>query len=602
MSSEVEKITVGVALKNASHPWFNLGFDATYVIDGVPFAQLNLVLDRTYRFMIGAPSHPFYFTEGAMGAGEPSAMNKEPQDNGVFEFLPQRDLNASLVAQIQSQRGTGTITGLFYQCIVHPAMGGVVRILNPEDVPPSLKTVERVDPTVLAAVARHVRVQEKIIDASALASAVTTTAPVTASNVKKLPKGRAILNITGILSGLQSPTAIAFADGDPTTMFVADQFGVVWGHDLTTDKTWKFLDVSRQVATLQINPAYDERGLLGLAFHPRTMNEEKKDRRVFIYYSTRAFLPDDIEAGYDHYGCLSDFPIIDVQQDADGDTTSSVPVADHRRERVLIRVRQPYRNHNGGSLAFLGDETLCLGLGDGGSQGDPARVGQRMDTMLGKIVRIDVNGSDPVRNKRYRIPNDNPWLGIQDAIPEGYASGLRNVWGMYYDRESDRLFAADVGYNKREEINLIVPGGNYGWSYLEGSEVFDRERKRQGQKYLLPILEYTHKKIGQRQPLAVIGGAIYRDYPDTYLFGDFNGMVFVAERRQDKWDVVQNFVLDDAMFLKTIGRAPNGTVYAGVTSTQGPHSRNGSQVVSLDIVVTNDDDDDGSVVMGVHTQ
>ena len=194
--------------------------------------------------------------------------------------------------------------------------------------------------------------------------------------------------------------------------------------------------------------------------------------------------------------------------------------ADIRSELVLLEVAQPYSNHNGGQIVFGPDGYLYVGLGDGGGGGDPRRNGQNRGTLLGSILRIDVStvGESGV----YTTPADNPLVGTNGARGEVWAYGLRNPWRFTFDRLTGYLWAADVGQNAREEVDVIRPGLNYGWNVMEGSECFARRGptcNREGMK--LPIVEYTHS-----DGCSITGGYVYRGsrisaLVGKYVYGDF---------------------------------------------------------------------------------
>ena len=208
--------------------------------------------------------------------------------------------------------------------------------------------------------------------------------------------------------------------------------------------------------------------------------------------------------------------------------SSADPDRSRRSGRALLTVAQPFSNHNGGMIAFGPDGFLYIALGDGGSRGDPGNRAQDRDVLLGKILRIDVDGQRP-----YAIPEDNPFAG-GGGRGEIYALGLRNPWRFSFDRASGRLWAGDVGQGQREEIDLIRSGRNYGWRIFEGTRCFDppQDCARSGLKP--PHAEYSH--TGGR--CAVTGGYLYRgeDIPElrrTYLFADYcSGEIFGLRQRK----------------------------------------------------------------------
>jgi len=325
---------------------------------------------------------------------------------------------------------------------------------------------------------------------------------------KKLDGPVISLKIQKIAEGLHSPVAAAFTpDG---TMLIGEQTGqirVLKGKDLLEEP---YLDLQNKL--VKLSGAYDERGLLGIALHP----EYASNKKFYVYYSTPSS-----EAGSDHQSVVSEF------------ITSSDPLkADAASERVLLTVQQPESNHNGGNLKFGPDGYLYIGLGDGGGAGDKhgeSGNGQNMNTLLGKILRIDVN-----TDSLYKIPQDNPFIGKQ-AKPEIWAYGLRNPWRFSFDRKTGQLFAADVGQNKFEEVNIIEKGGNYGWRIMEATHCFDPEVNCKTEGLILPIHEYEHE-LG----ISITGGFVYngaaiKELSGKYVFGDWTGPMFFLEQKGQTW-------------------------------------------------------------------
>jgi len=218
-----------------------------------------------------------------------------------------------------------------------------------------------------------------------------------------------------------------------------------------------FFDIRAKLTKLK--EGFDERGLLGLALHPKF----KENGKFYAYYSApaRAGIPEK----WDHTSHISEFRTLP------NDRTQ----ADPNYERLLLEIDKPQANHNSGRIAFGPDGFLYIGVGDGGNGSDvgvghpPEGNGQTLTTHLGKVLRIDVDSGNP-----YGIPKDNPFANHKTARPEIFAFGLRNPWGLSFDRGGQRqLFLADVGQNMFEEVNIIVNGGNYGWNLREGYSGFD---------------------------------------------------------------------------------------------------------------------------------
>jgi glucose/arabinose dehydrogenase len=318
------------------------------------------------------------------------------------------------------------------------------------------------------------------------------------------------------------PLVLTHAGDGTNRVFVVSQLGTVhvFPNDQAATKTKVFLDISKKVVYKEKE---NEEGFLGLAFHPRY----KENGYFFVYYST---------TDSPHTTVVSRFRVSSNNPDR----------ADAASEQELLRVQHPYWNHKGGTICFGPDGYLYIALGDGGSANDPHRNGQNLKTLLAKILRIDIDHRDP--GKQYAIPKDNPFVNAGDkALPEIYAYGLRNVWRMSFDRQTGLLWAADVGQDLWEEINLIVPGGNYGWTLREGFHVFvpkkgkahpDAEKK---QGMIDPIWEYHHD-IGK----SITGGHVYRGsrVPELighYLYADYvTGRLWALRYDEAKRKVTAN--------------------------------------------------------------
>ncbi len=196
--------------------------------------------------------------------------------------------------------------------------------------------------------------------------------------------------------------------------------------------------------------------------------------------------------------------------------------ADVNSERSLLELRQPYSNHNGGQVSFGPDGYLYIGLGDGGSGGDPDGNGQNPKTLLGSILRIDVDTTSV--NFNYGIPSDNPFAGNKEGLREEiWAFGLRNPWRFSFDYTTGLLYAADVGQNKYEEVDVIIKGGNYGWNIMEGFHCFSPSSGCDTTGLIMPILEYDHN-----EGYSITGGYVYRgsttalaNLKGAYIYGDY---------------------------------------------------------------------------------
>jgi glucose/arabinose dehydrogenase len=288
-----------------------------------------------------------------------------------------------------------------------------------------------------------------------------------------------------VADGLSFPVHLTSPPGDPR-LFVVEKSGTIRvikdGQVLQT----AFLDIRDEVS------GGSEQGLLSLAFHP----DYASNGRFFVDYTNRA----------------GDTRVVEYRVSADPDRADPAPV------QTILSVDQPFANHNGGLLVFGPDGMLYVGLGDGGSGGDPQGNGQNRGVLLGKILRIDVDAGTP-----YAIPSDNPFVGQAGRRGEIWAWGLRNPWRFSFDRETGDLFVADVGQNDREEVNARSRdegGVNYGWNVMEGSECFqDDDCDRAG--LTLPVVEYDHG-----EGCSITGGFVYRgsalpELRGHYFFSDF---------------------------------------------------------------------------------
>ncbi|GIW95843.1 MAG: protein up-regulated by thyroid hormone-PQQ-dependent glucose dehydrogenase [Pirellulaceae bacterium] len=342
---------------------------------------------------------------------------------------------------------------------------------------------------------------------------------------------------------LRRPIVFTTANEDMDRIFVASQYGVIYqlGSDRTIDNAPVFMDIEERVTYKDYE---NEEGFLGLAFHPRF----RENGYFFVYYTTRQ---------EPHTSVIARFSLKrDDPRQGDPDS-----------ELELLRIRQPFWNHNGGNLVFGPDGYLYISLGDGGAANDPFGNGQNLGTLFGSILRIDVDRQDPGKN--YAIPKDNPFVGRPGACPEIYAYGLRNVWGLSFDPATGALWAADVGQDLWEEINLITKGGNYGWNLREGKHRFGRQGSEARPDLIDPIWEYHHS-VGK----SITGGVVYRGkrFPELvgcYLYADYiTGKLWALRYDYDEKRVVANHPLQDTgMPIISFGVDRQGEVY--LTDTFG---------------------------------
>jgi glucose/arabinose dehydrogenase len=293
------------------------------------------------------------------------------------------------------------------------------------------------------------------------------------------------LTTNTVASGLASPLDLQAPPGDRSRLFVVERGGRIRIVKSRQVLGTPFLDLSGRITS------GGERGLLGLAFHPRYA----ENGRFFVNYTN--------PNGDTH---ISEFRV-----------SSNPDAADAGSERILLTVDQPFANHNGGGLAFGGDGMLYAGLGDGGSGGDPLGNGQNLSTRLGKMLRLDVD-------RPGLVPPDNPFVATAGAAPEIWAYGLRNPWRFSFDRGTGDLYIGDVGQDSFEEIDVETAprhgGQDYGWNVMEGTHCYNSASCSTA-ALTLPVFEYCHDA-----GCSVTGGVVYRGcrlpgYAGAYFYGDY---------------------------------------------------------------------------------
>jgi glucose/arabinose dehydrogenase len=331
-----------------------------------------------------------------------------------------------------------------------------------------------------------------------------------------------------VVSGLDRPTSIVNA-GD-SRLFITNQTGKIVIFDGTHLLAQPFLDISSLISLAE------ERGLLGLAFSPHY----RDDGSFYIDYTNTA-----------------------------GDTTiaryhvsaSDPNQADPASAQILFTVAQPYPNHNGGELQFGADGYLYIGMGDGGSGGDPQNRAQSLGTLLGKILRIDVANA-----ATYRVPPSNPFVSRNGALPEIWAYGVRNPWRFSFDRVTGDLWIADVGQDNYEEVDFqratSAGGENYGWRLMEGFHCYNPLVSCNDGSLTLPVLEYSHADGS----CSITGGYRYRGsrWPrlyGTYFYGDYCSGKLWAATADTSGGFTSRLLLDTSMQLTTFGEDVNGELY-----------------------------------------
>lgn len=341
------------------------------------------------------------------------------------------------------------------------------------------------------------------------------------------------ISLAPIASGLDRPLDVVDAGDEPGRLYVVEQGGLVRVVEQGTVRSTSFLDLSDRITS------GGERGLLGLAFAP----DYATSGRLFVDFT-------DLQG---------DTVIERFERDANGSA------ADPATGTVILTIDQPAANHNGGDLVFGPDGMLWVGTGDGG--GGASGNGQRMDTLLGKMLRLDVSGSG------YSVPPDSPFIGTVGARPEIWATGLRNPWRYSFDRATEDLWIGDVGGSRWEEVDFQPSssrgGENYGWARMEGPDCFGAPCDPSG--LVLPITAYSHAS----GDCTIVGGYVYRGtrFPSlvgTYLYGDYcSGRIrgLDAAAAASTRTAEPTLLMDSGIVLSSFGEDRDGELY--VTDLSG---------------------------------
>lgn len=386
------------------------------------------------------------------------------------------------------------------------------------------------------------------------------------------------------VTGLNAPLAMVQPAGDDRK-FVIEQFGRVRVINAAGElEAEPFLDI-RNLIVEQFSD-FDERGLLGLTFHP----EFAENGRFYVAFSGHLDFDADLgkEFWWDHTNTVAEFTV------SEGDANIANPAS----MRIITAIDWPQFNHNGHWIDFGPDNMLYISTGDGGYANDwgighnvTEGNGQDMTTLLGKILRVDVDKSENGMN--YGIPADNPFVGNDEVLPEIYASGLRNPWRCSFDSGDGKLMCGDVQQNSYEEIDVIEKGGNYGWRAMEGTHCFDYQKPDEHPAvcetadFIEPVMEYNNCTA---QPdgckgISVTGGYVYRganeDWDGKYIFGDWSqsfaqmkGQIFIGSPSDDgTWEMSETDVSNmpgDRPYILAFAQDAEGEVYALTSITTGP--------------------------------
>lgn len=502
-------------------------------------------------------------------------------DNPASNFgwlIRDEELNSGSAKRFNSRTNPDTTTRpqltIEYQTVPEPAAAGLV-----------------IAGTVLMGSLRRTR--KGVVLAASLAAIAGTNAAQAQSPIPEvIQKGTIQISLQPVATGLVSPELLLAAPGDASRQFIVEQSGAVRVLQNGSLLSTPFLDVSSRLVTLR--PGYDERGFLGMAFDPGFSNPASPGfGRIFTYTSEPATGTPDYAVPFsgaeDHQSVVASWRV---------DVNNSTRI-DPASRTELLRFGEPQSNHNGGMIAFGPDGYLYIGTGDGGNANDTGTghnptTGNAQDssTVLGKMLRLDVNGTNSA-NGRYGIPADNPFA-TSGGAKEIFASGFRNPFRFSFD--GNKLLVGDVGQNNIEEVDLVELGKDYGWNYKEGTFKFDPVSGKvtsdlTGVPAGLtdPILQYDHD-----EGISIIGGFVYHgalipELAGKYIFGDFarsfstpNGRLFYADLDTHE---IREFLIGNneslGLYVKGIGQDASGELYVLGSTVLGPSGETG---VALKVV------------------
>ncbi len=430
-----------------------------------------------------------------------------------------------------------------------------------------------------------------------------------------IEKGAVSIGLEVVASGLTAPVYLTHAGDGTDRLFVVNQPGKIWVIENGQLLNTPFLDVTDRVhmpgffGTLDVND-FDERGLLGLAFHPGFANPQSPGyQKIYTYTSEPFDFPPDfttepLPAGvvYDHQSVITEWTV----------DSANPNIIDASTRREIMRIDQPQFNHDGGMVDFGRDGYLYISLGDGGAADDVADGhgatgnGQNKNTVHGSILRIDpldpmitTDSLDAVSaNGSYRVTADNPFVGV-DGVDEIYAYGFRNPWRFSFHPDTGDLIVGDVGQNEIEEIDVVHAGGNYGWNLKEGTFRFDPAEGTVSDDLtglptglIDPVAQYDHD-----DGITTIGGFIYRGsaIPELwgkYVFGDFSSDFFLADGRLLYADLgtglIREFTIgiddrDLGLYVKAFGQDADGELYLLAGTNLGPFGTGGMVLKIVDL-------------------
>jgi glucose/arabinose dehydrogenase len=351
--------------------------------------------------------------------------------------------------------------------------------------------------------------------ASILSVAVIATLFALPSFKKNDDPATITLNSVKVTGGIQAPTSMAFPAANKA--WITEQTGKV--RLIKDGKLTDVVVIDLKNKMLKVNAGYEERGLLNITLSPQF----NANGKFYVFYSRRttAINPDN-KRRFDHTDVVAEYKMLPNSDLAD--TTSA---------RIILALDKPDGNHDGSGIVFGADGYLYVSFGDGGGQHDqhgPIGNGQRMDTWLGKLLRINVNV-----DSTYSVPKDNPFVGKAGVKPEIWCYGFRNPYRITLDKASKQIFIGEVGQDTWEEVDIAQKGANYGWRLVEGNHCHNPATGCDFTGLTPPITEYHHS-----EGVSVIGGYVYngKDVPaikGKYIFGDWTGPIWYLQKAGDKW-------------------------------------------------------------------
>ncbi len=603
--------------------------------------SLTVLQARSATVSVDISNFTFVPTPQTINTGDSVMwMNSDGVPHTATSTAPSTEFDSGLLSQGQTYTHTFPSAGTYdYFCGVHPGMVGQIVVQGAQPQPPTVsisnpannstmagpgnvsieatatasagRTISNVEffdnnvsvgsdntnpysVTVNLAAGSHA-LTAKATDntgASTTSTAVNVTVggggtPIANPIPAKIQKGNITIELQTVATGLISPLGLAAPDDGSKRLFVFDQVGLIYVLSNGVKLATPLLDVKNRV--IPLSPDYDERGLLGIATHPNFA----QNPLIYTYTSE----PNGTTADFRITGIANDHQSVIAEWRLDAANTNRVDPASRRE---ILRLDKPQGNHNGGAMHFGPDGFLYIAIGDGGAGDDagpghsPEGNGQDRSKILGKMVRIDVNGRTSA-NGKYGVPGDNPFLGQAGVLPEIWAWGLRNPYSFSFDKQNGDLLVGDVGQNSLEEIDLVTKGANLGWPVKEGSFFFNGNGAAGGfvmsgpigpvpPDLVDPIAQYDHD-----EGVAVIGGYRYRGrgvpaLGGKYVMGDLGmdpkGRLFYLDGSEVKELRIGATDRAFGLWLKGFGEDQDGELYVFASTIMGP-SGTGGQVLKI---------------------